>query len=103
MFFWATKKKKKKGEKGPAETVFREKPMIFYFHRKLINGRSRHAKNVEIYFAKFIAAYRNHASEWKEFLTDGGKGTPPPLSTTSYSKTVFAVAARTFFSWVPMR
>lgn len=77
MFFWATKKKKKKGEKGPTETVFREKPMIFYFHRKLINGRSRHAKNVEIYFAKFIAAYRNHASEWKEFLTDGGKGTPP--------------------------
>ena len=76
-FFWATKKKKKKGEKGPAETVFREKPVIFYIHRKLINGRSRYAKNVQIYFAKFITAYRNHASQWEQFLTDGGKGSPP--------------------------
>lgn len=76
-FFWVTKKKKKKGDQGPPETVFREKPLVFYFHKKLINGRSRHAKNVEVYFAKFIAAYRNHASEWEPFLTDGGKGSPP--------------------------
>ena len=76
-FFWYTKKKRKKGEQGPAKTVFREKTMVFYLHKKLINGRSKFAKRMEIYFAKFIAAYRSHASEWEPFLTDGGKGSPP--------------------------
>ena len=57
--------------------MFREKPFVFYIHKKLINGRSRHAKNVKVYFAKFIAAYRNNASEWEPFLTDGGVGSPP--------------------------
>ena len=76
-FFWFTKKKLKKGEQGPAKTVFREKTMVFYLHKKLINGRSKFAKRMEIYFAKFIAAYRSHASEWEPFLTDGGKGSPP--------------------------
>ena len=76
-YFWATTKKKKKGEKGPAITVFREKPFVFHIHKKLINGRSRHAKKVRVYFAKFIAAYQNNAAQWEPFLTDGGVGSPP--------------------------
>ena len=49
---------------------------MFYLHQKLINGRSRFAQNVRVYFAKFIKAYENN-KEWEAFLMDGGKGSPP--------------------------
>jgi hypothetical protein len=76
-YFWATKVKKKGATKGDKrQTVFREKDIVFYLHKKLINGRSRHAKNVHVYFAKFIAAFEKN-KDWAEFLMDGGTGSPP--------------------------
>lgn len=57
--------------------TIREKPMVFFFHKKLISGRSRFAKNIPSYFAKFIEAFNNSVGTWTKFLTDKGLGEAP--------------------------
>ena len=76
---WSTKKYEKglDGKRKPTEDVIREKPLLFFFHKKLISGRSRFSKNIQVYFAKFIEAFKNSAGAWKTFLTDKGVGSPP--------------------------
>ena len=74
QFPWETKVYKK----GKAqETVLRDKPLVFFLHKRLASGRSRFAKNIEKYFAGFIAAYRDNAGSWEKFLQDKGEGSPP--------------------------
>lgn len=51
--------------------------MVFFFHRRMITGRSRFAKNITTYFAQFLAAYKDSAGAWEAFLTDKGVGSPP--------------------------
>ena len=77
---WETKlydKDKATGKRTVKGTATRQKPMIFWMHRRMITGRSRFSKNINIYFAKFIAAYKANADAWSVFLTDKGKGSPP--------------------------
>ena len=79
MYYWKTTRKKKKDQPKdmPAEMTLREKPFVFYLHKKMINGRARFAKDVRLHFAKFLAEYKRNEAEWKPFFTDNGAGTPP--------------------------
>ena len=70
MWSWATKDSK-------GNPVRRMKPIIFFFHRKMIGGRSRFAAKVEHMFRKFIKLYRANEKEWRPFLDDKGVGNPP--------------------------
>ena len=76
---WSTKKYETlaDGKRKATKDVIRTKPLVFFFHKKLIAGRSRFSKNIEVYFAEFIKAFRNSAGTWKTFLTDKGEGSPP--------------------------
>lgn len=76
---WSTKKYETlaDGKRKATKDVIRTKPLVFFFHKKLIAGRSRFSKNIEVYFAEFIEAFRNSAGTWKTFLTDKGEGSPP--------------------------
>ena len=43
----------------------------------MVNGRARFVNKVDTCFANFISLYKEHEEEWREFLTDFGKGEPP--------------------------
>lgn len=79
LYCWETKlyKTNSEGKRVPTETVLREKPLIFHFHKKLVSGRSRYHRNIELNFAKFINAYNLSDGAWEKFLTDHGEGSPP--------------------------
>ena len=78
-YSWETKlyETNSEGKRRATKTVYRAKPIVFFLQKKLMTGRSRFSKNIQVYFAKFIAAYKNSDGEWEKFLTDKGEGSPP--------------------------
>ena len=71
-FTWHTKKK----VNGLSVTVMKEKPILFWLHRKVRNGRSRFVYNVETYFKDFIKLVGSQKNYMK-FLKDRGEGVAP--------------------------
>jgi hypothetical protein len=67
-FRWETKNVKK-------ESVFRVKPVLFWVHKKTMNGRSRFVADVSKHFAKFIRMCRERG--WQPFLEDKGDEEAP--------------------------
>ena len=69
-YTWVTKQRKTK------KVITKQKPVIFYLAKSLINGRSRLANGVGKNFASFLTLIDNDPSV-AEFLEDKGEGEPP--------------------------
>ena len=72
LYIHVTKDSKKRVVRKP-------KPLLNWIHRKTSNGRSRFAAKCKTNFVKFIELFQKpeNIAQWKQWLTDGGAGTPP--------------------------
>lgn len=69
-FSWATKLRK------THRVITRQKPVIFYLAKSLINGRSRLTNGVQENFSSLLSLLETDPS-LSEFLEDKGEGEPP--------------------------
>jgi len=67
---WHTKNSKKL-------LVTRNKPFIFFVHKKMVGARSRFVQKVPLHFAMFIKLFEKNKTDWTPYLMDRGKGNPP--------------------------
>ena len=71
MYKWVVKKK----VNGETVVVEKQKPVLFWLHKKVRNGRSRFCYNVETYFKDFIALVQR--KKYHKYLRDRGEGNVP--------------------------
>ena len=71
-YTWITKKRLPNKE---YLTVQRTKPILFWLHKKVSNGRSRFVFDSRKNFAEFIKECKSN--DWFHFLDDKGAGSPP--------------------------
>jgi hypothetical protein len=76
--------------------IEKEKPILFWLHKKVRNGRSRFCYNVETYFKDFIALVQR--KKYLKYLKDRGEGDVPmeylvalELGLRNYSSDVHAM------------